>query len=325
MRKLRFPYPGTRSMIGSSKGSVESRHPEFIREMCGVLANRWEPERLFVILKSYFDESGTHGGSPITVMSGIMGTAQQWSKFERATARLKRRYGFTIFHAKDFKSRSGQFAGWPGEKCDALLLDLAKAANGLMEVVTTVLPNDDYASFYRLGDTPRRVRLDTKYGLCFRYSLVLLVYHAVARLGHHKNFDKTRLHVIMEGGHKNAGDAQRIFEETKREVEALDSKLLASITFVTKEEADPLLVADFVAHSTFGQQRGGAIDIPRPADLKTQSKTGLTQLRLTPEVLSQTQDDLVGVFNERLRKRAPTPPAASLEEAALKVFERRYG
>lgn len=312
-------------MIGSSEGSVESQRPEFIREMCGVLANRWEPERLFVILKSYFDESGTHGGSPITVMSGIMGMAQQWSKFERSTARLKRKYGFSIFHAKDFKSRSGGFAGWPHEKCDALLLDLARAGNSLMEVVTTILPNEDYASFYRVSDTPSRVRLDTKYGLCFRYTLVLLVYHAVARLGHHKNFDKTRLHVILEDGHRNAGDAQRIFQETKKEVEALGSNLLASISFVTKQEADPLLVADFVAHSTFGQQRSGAVDLPRPVDLKTQSKTGLTQLRLTPDALCQTQDDLVGAFNERLRKRPPTPPAASLEEAALKVFERRRG
>jgi Protein of unknown function (DUF3800) len=52
-------------------------------------AHRWEPERIFVILTAYLDESGTHGGSPVTVMAGMLANARQWKAFERNFQRLK--------------------------------------------------------------------------------------------------------------------------------------------------------------------------------------------------------------------------------------------
>ena len=280
--------------------------------------------RVPMILRSYLDESGTHDGSPVTVVSGIIGTAQQWSHFEHSIARLKRKYGFKIFHAKDFKSRSGEFRGWSHAKCDELLLDQAKAVNRLMEVVTTILPNEDFASFYKIEGTPRRVRLDSKYGLCVRYTLILLVYHAAARLGHHKKFDRVRLEIFLEKGHRNEGDAKRVFREIKNDLEALGSHILNTISFVTKQEADPLMVADFVAHSTFGRQKDGASDLPGLVDRNMRNKAGLTQLRLTPEALMQIQDELVGTLRTSLRKRLPTLPAISLREAASKTLVGRY-
>ena len=36
------------------------------------LFHRLEPERLFVIVSAYIDESGTHG-SPVTILGGVVG------------------------------------------------------------------------------------------------------------------------------------------------------------------------------------------------------------------------------------------------------------
>jgi hypothetical protein len=58
------------------------RQSSYVRELCIALAHRWEPERIFVILTAYLDESGTHGDSPITVMAGVMANATQWARFE---------------------------------------------------------------------------------------------------------------------------------------------------------------------------------------------------------------------------------------------------
>ena len=35
------------------------------------------------MFNAYYDESGTHNGSPITVLGGFLGEAIQWAEFER--------------------------------------------------------------------------------------------------------------------------------------------------------------------------------------------------------------------------------------------------
>ncbi len=60
---------------------------------------------------AYLDESGTHDGSPITIMAGVLGRADQWKKFQAKFDAVKARHGFEIFHTKKFKSRTGDFKG----------------------------------------------------------------------------------------------------------------------------------------------------------------------------------------------------------------------
>ena len=57
----------------------------FVRELCGAIAHRWQPERVFVVLTltTYLDESGTHDDLRVTVMAGIMATAQQMGSVRR--------------------------------------------------------------------------------------------------------------------------------------------------------------------------------------------------------------------------------------------------
>src|SRR5208283_485100 len=99
---------------------------------------------------------------------------------------LKARYGFRVFHAKEFKSLTGQFSGWSGEKCAAFLKDFHASGADLMEGVTCAISNSAFEHEYRGGNAPRKLRLDSKYGLCFRNSLVHLTAQAVRRLGSHK-------------------------------------------------------------------------------------------------------------------------------------------
>jgi hypothetical protein len=42
----------------------------------------------------------------------------------------KAKYGFKIFHAKDFKARVGDFDGWSDGKCYDLTIELNNAAFG---------------------------------------------------------------------------------------------------------------------------------------------------------------------------------------------------
>lgn len=206
------------------------------------------PGRLFVILTGYFDESGTHGGSPVTIMAGVLGTANQWRRFETELVKLKARYGFTVFHTKEFKDRSGEFWGWSAAKQSGLLAELVELlSNGFMRANVFTVMNEDFEQEYKGGlpAAPRKLRLDTAYGMAFRYVLTDLLVEASQRLGTHKRFADTRMHVVVESGHRHAGDAKRIFDETQRELNGLGSRLLATITFAKKSDCDPLMVADF--------------------------------------------------------------------------------
>jgi len=124
----------------------------------------------------YLDESGTHGGSAVTVMGGVMANARQWSNFAKQFARLKKRHRFTIFHTKKFKARRGDFDGWSDEQCLALLADLAAATDdAFTEGVAMALENATYENDYKGGEKPNKLRLDSKYGLCFRQCLYLFI------------------------------------------------------------------------------------------------------------------------------------------------------
>lgn len=273
--------------------TLPERQPDFIRNLCIALAHRFEPERLFLILTAYFDESGTHAGSPATILSGVMGTANQWARFQADVDKIKKRYGFKIFHAKELKSRSGEFAGWQYEKGRDLLNDLMLPSSKLMEAITVVLPNDTYEEFYRGGDNPRRLRLDSMYGLCFRYALLNFVHQAMKRLGNHKKFTETRLNVVMEGGHKNAGDAERVFSEMRKELSDLGLDLLQGISFAGKEGCDPIMIADYLASGGLAMERAGAHDRPRPDETPDLKQTGITVLKMQPEHLTELKADLI--------------------------------
>src|SRR5437868_912123 len=121
---------------------------------------------MIVILTAYLDESGTHGASPVTIMGGMLANAKQWEVFEKQFRQIKKKHRFRIFHTVKFKNRGGDFKGWSHDQCLALIADLAPiTATAFTEGVTFLLDNADYNAEYRSGETPRKLRLDSKYGL----------------------------------------------------------------------------------------------------------------------------------------------------------------
>jgi len=75
--------------------------------------------------------------------------------------------------------------------------------------------------------------------MCFRACMQHLINVIVANNAHHK------MHVVIEGGHANVYDAERIFNDIKTILKRRDIDLLGTFTVAKKEEAPPLMVADF--------------------------------------------------------------------------------
>jgi hypothetical protein len=248
----------------------------------------------------------------VTVMAGVMATANQWRRFEITAARLKQKYSFGIFHTKDFKNRSGEFAGWSDQKRLAFLSELGQAASekNIMEGVMFSLSNHEYDEFYK--GSQRYFRQDSRYGLCFRNCLLHLVLDAVDRLGSHKKFPDTRLSCVLESGARNAEDAKRIFDDTKREMQNLGLNLLDTLTFASKGDYDALWLPDFLAHMTFlrGDSEPVAQGEVYPRNRLTREKGGLTLLRFREGGLTDLKQKVIEQVKARqtARRRHASSP-----------------
>ncbi len=174
-----------------------------------------------------------------------------------------------------------------------------------METITVSLSNTDYDDYYRGKDNPRRLRLDTKYGLCFRFALLNFAIKALKRLGTHKRFKETVLNIVMEDGHKNAGDAVRVFGEMAKELRGIGVNLLHGITFASKDGCDPLMIADYLAFGGLKMELAGQHDRPRrerspsPEDRR---ETASTIMKVKPEYLTSLKAELL----EQLKRTGRT-------------------
>lgn len=260
------------------------------------------------VFTGYLDESGTHGGSSVTVMGGLLARAEQWQHFERGFAKAQKAHGFRVWHSKKFKKRDGDFKGWTYEQCTALYWELAHlTSRGLTDVVTMTLNNADYEKYYKGRPKPNKARLDTKYGFCFRMCL----YHFVREVFKRRYKKKMPvLHIVLEAS-QHYGDAERIFLEVKKDFEKRGIYMLAAITKLEKDECGQLMMADFAAHGEYvlearvlaGQPRKNTTSTPIPKGM-----TGHTHMKSTPEKLGEMRAEII---ERATPKKGPNAPVSA--------------
>lgn len=230
------------------------RPSDFVGDLCIALAHRWEPERRFMILTGYFDESGTHGSSPVVVMAGFIGDARQWRKFEKRCARLFKRFRVDIFHTIDIKRSDDDFAGWSVDRKIEFVDEFQHIVNDTLESgFAAILTREDYR-YYENLPWPKGTRRDSLYGILFRACVSGAVDGAL-KIGHAFNGTEPRLNIVLESGHKNAGDTIRIYDFI-RGVVGRPSRALNGLTFASKADCLPLAAADLFAYNAWSLEVG---------------------------------------------------------------------
>ena len=80
------------------------------------------------MLTAYFDDSGTHGGSQVVVMGGVIGSEKHWLPFERAWRTLLAdplpqagKHSLRRFHMAPCVLREGEFARYTESESDAVI------------------------------------------------------------------------------------------------------------------------------------------------------------------------------------------------------------
>jgi hypothetical protein len=127
-----------------------------------------------------------------------------------------------------------------------------------------------------------------------------------------------RLHIIMEGGHQNYGDAERIFFECKKKYDEADVPILSTITKAKKDQCGQLMMADFTAHTEYlaeGRIRSNDPTFKRPKSAKVpRGLTGITHLKSRPEILRNIRSELIERATPKKGRNAPIFPSASEEQ-----------
>jgi hypothetical protein len=207
-----------------------------------------------MILTTYLDESGTHAESPISVMAGYVGTSEQWQAFETDWTALVRKAGVQHIHAVDLFKRTKQFKGWKAEDVNALAVSLDGVIAAHLQVgFSVIVRDDDYKNIYGAGPHPRRLAKDTKYGVCFRACLAFVPSYIASEFALAQQTalaQQATINFVLEQGHRNTGDAQRLFKLFKADALPEWQDFVGTMDLSTKDSPGTQ-AADFLAYCVY--------------------------------------------------------------------------
>src|SRR2546425_2577990 len=176
---------------------LEAVHPNAIRN--GV----------FMMVKSYWDESGINPDSPVCLIAGYFGGVNQWRIFDRQWKNILNREKVREFHAKEFWAlsdgqRVGQYAGWDDARATRFLDDLVDVARSvkIYPAGTTIVRKDweqlpEHQRRYFTGARYHKITHkrgttgapSQPYFLCFLYCVDVAAKYTVKHLKLHCAFD----------------------------------------------------------------------------------------------------------------------------------------
>jgi hypothetical protein len=99
-----------------------------VAEMFRVLLPRSSVDGVVAMITAYFDDTGTHQGSPVIGFGGLVGNEEQWYLFEGAwraklAAPLPGKPPLERFHMSDCMAYTGEFENYSEPERDAVIHD----------------------------------------------------------------------------------------------------------------------------------------------------------------------------------------------------------
>lgn len=256
-----------------------SDYSGYVGELGVALFRRNDPQRLFVLLTCYIDESGTHG-SGTTVLGAYVGTAQQWDIFENKSRALFAEKGVKKYHAIDLRRNDGDFKGWTVTEKGEFRDHLSMFANDLAFSFVCVLIDKEYDEHYAKGLNTRLARKDTKYGICFRAILSQILARLLKDRPQEWATGNLKIHFVAESGHKNQGSTLALYTTIKKYVDADVKNVLGGLTFECKDKCVPLCVSDTLAYWVWREETNQKNKIVFLKEIKSASNFKRNQYRI---------------------------------------------
>ena len=187
------------------------------------------------MLQAYFDESGSHAGSPVLTVATVVSTQEGWCAFEDEWQAVLDRYRVRGLHMKHYAQFQGDFQGWTQDRQRQFALELLPilkkhACFGF----GCSLPMDDWKEV--MAD-----RFPHWNPLTFLFRCCLDAIQLTPLLS-----QEERIACKFEWNQEIIGEATEVFRKWRDEFE--QNERFRSFGFVKKEDAHGLEVADLLAY-----------------------------------------------------------------------------
>jgi hypothetical protein len=97
-----------------------------------------------MVLKAYFDDSGTHENSEVILIAGLVAPADVWDQIEEAWLAILAKEGVERFHRVECENGRGEFELWSRARRDALYHDLRSTLDGVLLRSSQVIYRRDW-------------------------------------------------------------------------------------------------------------------------------------------------------------------------------------
>lgn len=219
------------------------------------------------MLKAFFDESGTHAGSPFIVVAGYVSMLSQWAQFEREWREVLTEYGILKedgsgnFHMTDFENRSlqpdGVFSHIDKGRGNVLISKLVAIINRRVHTsIGVVIPISDYNEV---------ICTDEYRNVCGSpYSLAVLACITLVGKWAESYSYKESVYCAFEDrvGHKF--EILDGYDKAKQNPEIINRLHLDGIVFCNKKKFLPLQAADMFAYEVWKNNRNHLLEPNRP-------------------------------------------------------------
>lgn len=201
-------------------------------------------ERILAVLGAFFDDSGTHDGSPFVVIGGLLGTEDQWDQFEkdwsyRLQNPIEGKPPLEYFHLTECRMRLGQFRDYNEAEKDHIIYLFRKIILDLNLITFAVAVDQTAWDQLIVGEVKKR--LGPSEGACFSKCI-----DAIIELGRRLYPNNEILFFFDEGRRENLeGWANLYKSQTDKYPE------IGSITFAPVKKVVALQGADMIANETY--------------------------------------------------------------------------
>lgn len=204
-----------------------------------------EDRRFLIVLDAYFDDSGTHDGSPVVSVAGYLGLPAQWISFETEWKSAIAEFGLNHFGMADYSNKAKPYCEWTEEQRYARFAKLMKICNAyaLGSIGIAVATE----SFNRVMSGKAKRICGGPYGLA-AIACFLRVAELVKSLS-----SEAWIAYIFESGTVGAGEVLKVFQKNERDESQKHQLRLLSLRFENKRQFVPLQAADIVAYEMYRQ------------------------------------------------------------------------
>ncbi len=194
-----------------------------------------------MMVNAYFDESGTHAGSPVVCVAGYLYEAEQARRLDDEWRGVLSKFGVTHFHAVDCAHRKGEFSVLTERDRDELVTSLVDIIKLRMTIGIAVSLSDADFGAFDVGNW----HFEGAYPLCALWALAGVV--AWAEKHHYSG----KISYFFEKGHRHRQLTESAIDMLHERPAGERYMRFHSARFVGKKDLRPLQTADILAYEWF--------------------------------------------------------------------------